>query len=274
MPSVTWIVAFVLDKGNFYFWFHIIPAYWLLIFHVNYSKTFIKMKLYLQQNRWIMREFIELLKNSVLFEGTEEHEIISMLKCLQGKEKKYDKGEYVLRAGEMSASVSILLKGRLLIQNDDYWGNRSIVNSIGPGEIFGEAYAVPSSKTVLNDVVAQEQSLIMTFDLSKILTTCPAACQFHSRIIKNLFFAVSKRNQLLVEKLWHISRRTTREKLISYLSQEAARNGSSSFTIPFNRQQLADFLSVDRSAMSAELGKMRDQGLIEFERNRFTLLNK
>ena len=138
--------------------------------------------------------------------------------------------------------------------------------------MFGEAYVSPDSGALLNDVVAVKDSSVIFFDIYRILSVCPSACKFHSLVIKNLFFEISEKNRKLVAKLGHISNRTTREKLLSYLSDEAKRNKSSAFSIPFNRQQLADFLSVDRSAMSNELCKMRDEGLIEFNKNRFVLL--
>ena len=166
----------------------------------------------------------------------------------------------------------MLVSGELHIQRDDYWGNRAIVNRIAVGEMFGEAYIAPESGALLNDVVAVEDSAVIFFDVRRIITVCSSACRFHSMVVQNLFFAISQKNKTLVQKLGHISKRTTREKLISYLSEEAKRQNSASFTIPFNRQQLADFLSVDRSAMSNELCKMRDEGLLEFEKNQFKLL--
>lgn len=138
--------------------------------------------------------------------------------------------------------------------------------------MFGEAYAGPESGAILNDVVAVEDSKVIFFDVKRILTTCSSACRFHSVVVQNMFFAVAEKNRNLVQKLSHMPRRTTREKLISYLSEEAKKQNSSRFTIPFNRQQLADFLSVDRSAMSNELCKMRDEGLLRFEKNQFVLL--
>ena len=110
------------------------------------------------------------------------------------------------------------------------------------------------------------------FDVKRIITTCPSACRFHAMVVQNMFFAISEKNRRLVQKLGHMSKRSTREKLISYLSEEAKKQNTASFTIPFNRQQLADFLSVDRSAMSNELCKMRDDGLLEFDKNQFRLL--
>ena len=137
--------------------------------------------------------------------------------------------------------------------------------------MFGEAYLAPESGSLLNDVIAEEDSTIFFFDVQKVLTVCPSACRFHSMIIQNLFFAISEKNRKLIQKIGHMSNRTTRTKLLSYLSEEAAKQNRSHFTIPFNRQQLADFLCVDRSAMSNELCKMRDEGLIEFDKNEFTL---
>lgn len=219
-----------------------------------------------------MENYISVLKNTKLFSGAGENEISTMLSCLGAKLNRYKKGEYVFRAGEYVHNITVLVKGSLHIQKDDYWGNRTIINIITPGEMFGEAYVSPDSGALLNDVIAIEDSAVMFFDVQQILTMCPSACKFHTLALKNLFFAISEKNRRLVTKLGHISNRTTREKLLSYLSDEAKRNKSASFSIPFNRQQLADFLSVDRSAMSNELSKMRNEGLIQFDKNQFTLL--
>ncbi|MBQ4154512.1 MAG: Crp/Fnr family transcriptional regulator [Clostridia bacterium] len=181
-------------------------------------------------------------------------------------------GEYVLRQGEYLNDIVVLVEGALHIQKDDYWGNRSILGQIAVGEMFGEAYVAPESGVLLNDVVAIEDSTVMFFDVKRIITTCPTACRFHLMVVQNMFFAISEKNRKLVQKLGHMSKRSTREKLISYLSEQAKKQNSASFTIPFNRQQLADFLSVDRSAMSNELCKMRDDGLLEFDKNKFKLL--
>lgn len=219
-----------------------------------------------------MKKYIPILKKTKLFVGISEEEIASMLTCLDASLRTYRKGESVFRRGEHLNRISILLEGALHIQNDDYWGNRTIVNRVAVGEMFGEAYLAPESGALPNDVVAIEDSAVIFFDLNKILTTCSSACRFHTLTVQNLFYAISEKNRRLVCKLGHLSKRSTREKLISYLSEESKRQGSARFTIPFNRQQLADFLSVDRSAMSSELCRMRDEGLLEFEKSRFRLL--
>ncbi len=219
-----------------------------------------------------MKKFIPMLKKAKLFSGINEEEIASLLSCLGARLQSYKKGECILREGEGVKSIFILVEGKVLIQRDDYWGNRSILSEISVGEMFGEAYAAPGSGVLVLDAVAVEDSTVIFFDVRRILTTCPSACHFHNMIVQNMFFALSHKNRGLVQKLGHMSGRTTRAKLISYLSEESKKQGSASFVIPFNRQQLADYLCVDRSAMSNELCKMRDEGLIRFEKSRFELL--
>ena len=223
-----------------------------------------------------MKEFIPVLKRTKLFSGVGDDDISTMLTCLGARLLTYKKGEHVLRQGEHLSDILVLAEGSLHIQRDDYWGNRSILGHIGVGEIFGEAYVAPESGTLLNDVIAVEDSAVFFFDVKRVISTCSSACRFHTMVVQNLFFAISEKNRGLVQKLDYMSRRTTREKLLSYLSEEAKKQNSASITLPsitlpFNRQQLADYLSVDRSAMSNELCKMRDEGLLEFEKNRFRL---
>jgi len=219
-----------------------------------------------------MKKYIPILSGSRLFAGVAEEEIFSMLACLNARVQSYPRGELVLRQGDTLDDITLLLEGRLHIQKDDYWGNRSILGQIEPGDMFGEAYAAAGSGPLLNDVAAVEDSTVIFFDVKRILTTCSSACRFHTAVVQNLFTAISEKNRQLVQKLGHISCRSTREKLISYLSEQAKKQQSSSFTIPFDRQQLADFLSVDRSAMSRELCRLREEGLLTFHKNTFRLL--
>lgn len=219
-----------------------------------------------------MQKYIPILKNTKLFSGVKEEEISSLISCLGGRLRSYKKGEYILREGEHLSDIFILVTGKIHIQKNDYWGNLSILSEISEGEMFGEAYTAPGCEALINDVVAVEDSEVIFFDVKRMLTTCSSACRFHTMIIQNMFFALSHKNRKLVQKLGHMSGRTTRAKLISYLSEESKLNNSSAFTVPFNRQQLADYLSVDRSAMSNELCKMRNEGLLRFEKKHFELL--
>lgn len=219
-----------------------------------------------------MKKYLEILERTQLFSGVSDSEISTMLNCLQAELRSFQKGDYVFREGERIDNITVLAEGKLLVQHNDFWGNRNIINIIRVGEMFGEAYAAPESGALLNDVIAEEDSIVIFFDVKRILTVCPTACRFHSTVVQNLFFAISEKNRKLVQKIGHMSKRSTRTKLLSYLSEEAKRHNSSHFSIPFSRQQLADFLCVDRSAMSNELCKMRDEGLLVFDKNNFTLL--
>lgn len=218
-----------------------------------------------------MKNFLTVLNSCALFSDIEDKDILSLLGCLSASMKSYKKGEYIFRQGEHVTNLCVVAEGCVHIQSDDYWGNRTILNEVSVSELFGESYATSKSRTP-NDAVAATDCTVFFFNLNKMMTVCSNMCRFHTQIIKNLLFILTDKNRALVQKLTHISKRTTREKLISYLSNQAKIQQSNSFTIPFNRQQLADFLSVDRSAMSNELCKMRDEGLLEFHKNSFTLL--
>ncbi|MBR4940525.1 MAG: Crp/Fnr family transcriptional regulator [Clostridia bacterium] len=219
-----------------------------------------------------MKNFIPILKDTRLFSGVEQAEIEKMLGCLRAEKRSYKKGEYVFCRGDIQNHVCVLLEGELIVQNDDYWGNRTVTGMVMPGDLFGEISATPGANEVINDIVAVKESSVAFFDVVRMLSVCSSACGHHTAVVQNLFFSVSEKNISLEKKLDHVSRRTTREKLLSYLSEEAKRSGSPKFQIPFNRQQLADYLFVDRSALSNELCKMRDDGLLRFEKNRFELL--
>ncbi|HEY8391071.1 MAG TPA: Crp/Fnr family transcriptional regulator [Clostridia bacterium] len=218
-----------------------------------------------------MEKYLEIIKESSLFYGIKIDDIPSLLSCLSIYKKSYQKNEFVLHKGDIINSIGMVLSGSVHIQKEDYWGNRNIISEITPGELFAETYACLQNTPVNISVVAQENTLIMFMNITQILTTCSSSCQFHIQLIKNLLAIMAQKNLLLSEKIEHLSQRTTRKKLLSYLSSQSQKANSSSFDIPFNRQQLADYFSIDRSAMSNELCKMRDEGLIKFNKNHFVL---
>ncbi len=218
-----------------------------------------------------MKRYLHLLSKTKLFSGITEDEIGAMLSCLAADRCSYRKGQYIFCRGQQIDRVALLLEGCIHIRKEDYWGNLSILNEISEGEVFGEVYACLGNEEMRNNAVAVKNSEVLLMDINRILTTCPSGCSFHSRLIKNLLSVMASKNKILTQKLEHMSQRTTREKLLSYLSEQSLKAESPSFDIPFNRQQLADFLSVDRSAMSNELCKMRDEGILEFYRSHFVL---
>ncbi len=219
-----------------------------------------------------MEKYIDILKNVELFSGIEESELKSLLSCLSAKAVSYEKGQTVFMLGEPTSSFGIVLSGRVQISHEDYYGNRSILGNVGPGGLFGESFAFAETKALPVSVVASMDSEILFIDCRRLTSPCSNACSFHSRLIRNMLYIAAKKNISLTRKIEITSKRSTREKLLSYLSAEAQRAGSSSFEIPFDRQELADYLSVDRSAMSAELGRMRDDGILKFHKNQFELL--
>ena len=203
-----------------------------------------------------MDEYIFLLKNSAIFAGVKEDEILTMLHCLNAVKASKKKDSYILRAGEHTDSMGMLLSGSALIVQEDIWGHRNIMTKINPGDTFAESFAASKTAALNISVIASEDCEILWMDVNRILAVCPSACEHHNLI-----------------KITHMSKRTTREKLLSYLSAESLRQGKLSFTIPYDRQQLADFLCVERSAMSAELSKLQKEGLLEYQRNAFTLFS-
>lgn len=218
-----------------------------------------------------MKKHFNILCKSPLFAGIAETDLSSLLNCLSARSASYAKDEYILSADNLIKDVGIVLSGSVNIIKEDFWGNRAILAKIHPGEMFGEAFAFANLQKLPVSVVTSEKSEILYVDFGKITNTCSSACLFHTQLIQNILKILAHKNIMLTQKLEHIVKRTTREKLLSYLSEQAIKHGTNSFSIPFNRQELADYLSVDRSAMSNELCKLRDEGVIKFSKNQFTL---
>lgn len=218
-----------------------------------------------------MKDYINIIKNSILFKGITEQEINSILVCLSAKYKTYTKEKSIIKLGDKILDIGLILSGSVCIIKQDFWGNRNIVTKLLPTQIFGESYACIAEEIVSVDIIAAENSEILFLNVDKIFNICSSTCKFHSKLIQNLLFTVSEKNIMLTKKLDHMSKRTTKEKLLSYLFEQSLKNNSEEFEIPFNRQQLADYLSVDRSAMSNELCKLRNEGTIAFKKNSFLL---
>ena len=219
-----------------------------------------------------MKEFLPILSRSPLFAAMTPEDVLSMLHCLSATRRACSKGDWLLRAGEVATAFGLVLEGSVHVVQEDFWGNNNILAEIGQCGVFAESYACSPQVPLGVSVIANEATEVLFLDVRRALTTCSASCGFHSRLIRNLVGMLAAKNLHLNEKLQHVTQRTTREKLLSYLSAESQRKGVSNFEIPFNRQQLADFLAVDRSALSSELGKLRDEGVLRFERNHFALL--
>jgi len=218
-----------------------------------------------------MENFSAILQKSGLFEGIEERDILPLLKCLNASEREYVKDETVFYEGERASKVGILLSGSVIVARHGYDGNRSVISSVGEGGLIGEAFAC-SDKRYSMSVEASASSRILFLDVNRIVTPCCNACGFHSKIIFNLLRIVANKNIELSRRMDVTSKKTTREKLLYYLSTEAQIRGSKMFTLPYDRQALADYLDVDRSGLSSEIGKLKKEGVIDCSKSCFKLL--
>ena len=212
-----------------------------------------------------------LLANTALFRGASPQEAEAMLNCLGAAERGYTKGEQIYHSGDYVTDLGMVLSGSVLIQTDDLWGNTTVLDRIGPGQIFAETYACVPGEPLMVDVVAAEGTQVLFLNVERVLRVCSHTCAHHSKLIRNLLLLSAQKNLNLSRKIFYTSSKTIRGRLLSYLSYQARRNGTPSFTITFNRQQLADYLNVERSALSNELSKMQRDGLLVVEKNHFTL---
>lgn len=220
-----------------------------------------------------MQDFVSQVSENALFEGIAPQEMEVLMGCLRPIKRNYHKNEVIWQEGDCVHTVGLVAQGKVLILRDDFWGNRSILGEAAAGGLFGESYACAPGQPVTVSVLAVEDSTIVFLEIAQAVAICGQVCTFHLRLIQNLMQILAQKNLMLSRKIDHISRRTIREKLLAYLSYHAQEQGRSTFDIPFNRQELADYLSVDRSALSQELGKMKRDGLVDFTRSHFTLLS-
>jgi CRP-like cAMP-binding protein len=219
-----------------------------------------------------MQEFYPILEQCPLFDGISMPDLQAMMSCIGGYVQDVARGQPVLHEGTPATHVGMVLSGSVQLVRVDYYGNRSIVAHIGPAQLFGETYACANVAALPVSIVADSDSRVLLMDCRRITTSCCNACSFHNRIIFNLLGLVAQKNLVYDQKIHITSQRTTREKLMAYLLNQAKLQGSSSFTIPYDRQALADYLEVDRSGLSAEISKLRKEGILESEKNQFRLL--
>lgn len=212
------------------------------------------------------------LEKTSLFKYIKTDEIESMMKCLSAQKSAFKKGEFIYKCGDKNVSMGVVLSGSILIFKEDFWGNRSIISEVSQGQLFAQTYSINSIQAIEVSVSALEDSEILFLDIGKVMSVCSSACKFHERLIRNLLEEIADKNLQLTRKLDCMAQRTTREKLLEYLSNEALRSGSNRFTIPFDRQQMADYLCVDRSALSNELSKLQKEGILSFKKNKFKLI--
>lgn len=212
------------------------------------------------------------LTQTSLFSGISQADLSNLLSCLAAVERRYSKGAVILAEGEPTQWMGLVLEGRAIISCADVWGKSSILGFAEPGAVFGEAYACVPGEALLISVCAAEETRVLFLNVGKLLTVCSNACPFHARLIRNLLTISAGKNLQLSRRIFHTTPKSIRGRLQSYFSECAKKSGSLTFTLPFNRQQLADYLGVDRSAMSSELSKMQRDGLIQVQGGTITML--
>jgi len=220
-----------------------------------------------------MKNYISFLQNSSLFAGFSTEDIQKLCTCLDAHEKSLPKDTFVFHADDEASTVYLLLSGHVHIVDEDFWGNRTIIETMHSHTLFGEAYALSSAERHLVSVVTAEDTCLLEINSQRLFETCAKTCPCHGTLIKNAARILSEKIVRLTGKLLHIARRTMREKILSYLSQCARQAQSNTFTIPYSRQQLADYLCVDRSALSHELSRLQADGVLRYRKNQFELLS-
>lgn len=219
-----------------------------------------------------MEEFLPVLEKCVLFDGVDRADIMAMLGCFGGTVRTAGKNGLILAEGDPAVYVGILLQGSANVVRQDYYGARSIVSRVEAGQMFAESFACAGVAQMPVSVVANESCKYMLIAYQRVTVGCCNACAFHSQVIHNLLKAVAARNLEFHQKLDITAKRTTREKLMAYLLSQAKIHGSNRFTIPYDRQALADYLGVERSAMSAQISRLRKDGVLDTHKNQFELL--
>jgi len=217
-----------------------------------------------------MEKIYEVAKHSLLFQGIASRDFMPMFRCLSARTVRYERDDVILLAGSPVHSMGLVLSGSVKIMKEDADGHSTILAKLKPSEVFGEVFAFAELCHSPVTVQAAEETELILIDCSKIITSCSSACQFHTRLIKNMLKLLAEKTLMLNQKIEILSKRTTREKLFCLFDQQ--RDTGTKFTVPFSREEMATYLCVDRSAMSKELCKMRDEGLIRFDRNAFEIL--
>jgi len=218
-----------------------------------------------------MKQYLPILKKCPLFCDIADEDLLRMLTCIGAKVSAFDKKFTIFAEGAPAVHIGIMLSGTAQVVQVDYYGNRSILSNLTPSEVFAEAFACAEVKTLPVSVIAGEPCEVMLIDCRHILHTCENHCGFHQRLIFNLMKDLASKTILFHQRIEVTSKRTTREKLLTYLSMQAKKAGSQSFDIPFDRQELADYLEVDRSGLSSELGKLQREGILETHKHHFIL---
>lgn len=216
-----------------------------------------------------MKNFLP--QHTILFSNFTEEEMEDLLSSLPTSVRQYKKNEYILHAGDRITQFGVILSGRIVIENTDFLGNQIVLAENQKGDIFAEIYAYLSKVPLMVDVRATENTEVLFLDLAPLHQPTIENKNWYVKFLRNLLTVSAKKNIAFSNRTFHTSSKRARDRIASYLSSQAILHGKNEFTIPFNRQEMADYLNLDRTALSNELGKMEKEGLISFKKNHFTL---
>ena len=205
-----------------------------------------------------------------LFENVQNNEVLELLKCIGIKTKVFRKNAFILKAGSKIDYLAVILGGRAVMSKTDSFGKQTVIEELKMNDIFGHKIVCCGLDKSPVDVIAENECEVLFLPFEKVVTPCAKLCPYHLQLIKNVMKMISKRNSLLNDKIDIIGQKTTRDKIMALL--ETYHNGQRVFSIPYTREEMAKFLCVDRSAMSRELCRMRDEGILKFSKNHFEIL--
>ena len=214
----------------------------------------------------------EYLKKSAIFRGMNDEELVVALKALRAAQKSFAKDEGILRAGETTDLMGLVMEGSVRIESNDMWGNRTILSHIGKGQFFAETYAIMKDEPLLVDAVANEDCKVLMLDIGPLSSRSQDSATWRIKLMSNMLMISIRKNLMLSGRSFHTSPKSIRGRVMSYLSSVSLQEVSAEFDIPFDRQQLADYLNVERTALSKELGRMQKEGIIKFRKSHFRLL--
>ena len=214
----------------------------------------------------------EKLKKTVVFRGMNDDELDTALIALGAAEREYAKDEVILHAGSTTDMMGLVLGGSVRIESNDIWGNRTILSHIAPGQVFAETYAIVENAALLVDAVANRDSRVLMLSIGSAGFLRQDSSLWRIKLTANILGISMQKNLMLSRRSFHTSPKSIRGRVMSYLSSVSLQTGSDEFDIPFDRQQLADYLNVERTALSKEISKMKQDGLLTARKNHFRIL--
>lgn len=220
----------------------------------------------------MIADHLHVLRSSPFFMGISDDNILALLKCFHATERVYSRGEMITRMDEKTnGKACFVVEGNVDTIEEDFWGNETLRGRFGPGQVVGDAFMLTGRDILPFHIMSYRRSVVLIVDFRFVLGPCKEDCERHHQLMRNLLPIFAEKVVYLLDLLRFTTKRSLREKLLSYLSAQAAKTGSNRFDIDLNRQGLANYLVVDRSALSAELGRMQREGLISYQKNHFVL---